>query len=223
MYKILIAEDDAVIARTAAAHLGAWGYDAQPVRDLSDVAGEVRRENPALVVLDILLPHFNGYHWCSEIRKFSRVPILFLSSASDNMNIVMAMNMGGDDFIAKPFDLNVLTAKIGALLRRAYESGAPSELLARGGVVVNLSDATVSCGGARETLTRNELRILTLLMRGAGKAQTRGQLIEALWESDDFVDDNTLAVNIARLRRKLDAIGAHDFILTRKGVGYLVE
>ena len=154
MYKILIAEDDAVIARTAAAHLGAWGYDAQPVRDLSDVAGEVRRENPALVVLDILLPHFNGYHWCSEIRKFSRVPILFLSSASDNMNIVMAMNMGGDDFIAKPFDLNVLTAKIGALLRRAYESGAPSELLARGGVVVNLSDATVSCGGARETLTR---------------------------------------------------------------------
>ncbi|MEA4823219.1 MAG: response regulator transcription factor [Clostridiaceae bacterium] len=223
MYKILIAEDDTVIARAVTVHLSAWGYDAHSISDLSNVAGEVRRENPALVLLDILLPHFNGYHWCGEIRKFSRVPILFLSSASDNMNIVMAMNMGGDDFVAKPFDLNVLTAKIGALLRRTYESGAPAELLERGGVILNLSDATVSFRDARETLTRNELRILSLLMRGAGHAQTRGDLITALWETDSFIDDNTLAVNIARLRRKLDGIGARDFILTRKGVGYIVE
>lgn len=181
------------------------------------------KENPQLVLMDISLPFFNGYHWCSEIRKVSKVPIIFVSSASDNMNIVMAINMGGDDFIPKPFDLTVLVAKVQALLRRTYDFTSSSDVLEHKGILLNLSDATVTYKGEKVELTKNEYRILQVLFENNGKAVTRDSLMEKLWETDCFVDDNTLTVNITRLRKKIAGIGLDNLIITKKGIGYMVE
>ena len=178
---------------------------------------------PQLVMLDIALPFFNGFHWCQEIRKVSEVPIIFLSSLDDNMNIVMAMNMGGDDFIEKPFDLNVVTAKVQALLRRAYSFHGASNILEHAGVMLNLSDATVLYENEKLELTKNEFRILQILFERAGKIVSRDEIIERLWDSDEFIDDNTLTVNVARLRKKLESVGIADLIRTKKGIGYIVE
>lgn len=223
MYRIFIVEDDRVIAGAMKKHIESWGFDVRCATDFSNVLGEFVEYDPQLVLLDISLPLFNGYHWCSEIRRHSSVPVVFVSSASDNMNIVMAMNMGGDDFIAKPFDLNVLMAKIQALLRRAYDFGGQAALIEHRGAILNASDATLCCAGQRISLTRNECRILLALMRAKGTVVSRETLMQRLWETDCFVDENTLTVNIARLRRKLEAAGLEDFIQTKKGMGYLVE
>ena len=176
-----------------------------------------------MVLLDITLPFYNCYHWCNEIRKISKVPIIFISSASDNMNIVMAMNMGGDDFIAKPFDQSVLIAKILALLRRSYDFGTAAPVLEHRGAMLNTGDNTLSCDGNRIELTKNEYRILLALMESKGKVVSREKLMERLWESDSFVDENTLTVNVNRLRKKLDGAGLSNFIVTKFGIGYLVE
>ena len=170
-----------------------------------------------------MLPLFNGFHWCQEIRKISKVPIVFLSSASDNMNIVMAMNMGGDDFIEKPFDLNVVTAKVQAVLRRAYAFQGAVEVIECRGIVLKLNDATVNVKGQEKELTKNEFRILRLLMEKAGRIVPRDEIIENLWESDEFIDDNTLTVNVTRLRKKLESLGVSDLIRTKKGIGYIIE
>ena len=223
MYKILIVEDDAVIAGVVERHLSGWGYQVRQCQDFEHVLEEFAAFDPQLVILDISLPFFNGYHWCRSIRQLSKVPILFLSSASDNMNIVMAVQMGGDDFVAKPFDLSVLTAKVQALLRRTYDFGPAAPLLECGGAVLNLSDASLTVGQTRVELTKNEFRILRLLMEHRGEIVSREAIMTCLWESDSFVDDNTLAVNINRLRKKLAGAGLGDFIRTRKGVGYQVE
>jgi len=223
MHTILIVEDDLTIARTIREHLGKWGYDADCLTDFRDVAGQVIARDPHLVLLDLMLPFYNGFHWCSEIRKRSKVPIMFLSSASDNMNIVMAMSMGGDDFIAKPFDLHVLTAKVGALLRRTYAFRGQVHLLERGGVVLNLNDATLAWQDAKIDLTKNEFKIVQLLMENAGRIVSRDDMMQRLWESDQFIDDNTLTVNMARLRKKLADIGLDRWIVTKKGLGYMVE
>lgn len=177
---------------------------------------------PQLVLLDISLPFYNGYYWCAEIRKFSKIPIIFISSASDNMNIVMAMNMGGDDFIAKPFDLNVLTAKIQAILRRTYDFGGQMTILQHRGAMLNTSDASLTYNGERIELTKNDYRILRTLMENKGKVVSRDTLMERLWETDSFVDENALTVNIARLRKKLEQVGLMEFIVTKKGMGYLI-
>ena len=218
---IYLVEDDATIAGAVASHLRAWGYDCVVAADFRDVAGEFQRLQPQLVLLE-LLPFYNGYHWCQEIRRTSQVPILFLSSASDNLNILTAIQMGGDDFLAKPFDLNILAAKVQALLRRAYDFAPPSDVLACGALRLNLSDGTVEQGGQRTTLTRNELKILQVLLENRGKIVSRDRLMERLWESDSFVDENTLTVNVNRLRKTLAAVGAGDLIVTRKKQGYLV-
>ena len=223
MHRIFIVEDDAVIADVVERHLSGWGYQVRQCRDFEHVLEEFAAFDPQLVILDISLPFFNGYHWCRSIRQLSKVPILFLSSASDNMNIVMAVQMGGDDFVAKPFDLSVLTAKVQALLRRTYDFGPAAPLLECGGAVLNLSDASLTVGQARVELTKNEFRILRLLMEHRGKIVSREAIMTCLWASDSFVDDNTLAVNINRLRKKLAAAGLGDFIRTRKGAGYQVE
>lgn len=223
MHRIFIVEDDAVIADVVERHLSGWGYQVRQCRDFEHVLEEFAAFDPQLVILDISLPFFNGYHWCRSIRQVSKVPILFLSSASDNMNIVMAVQMGGDDFVAKPFDLTVLTAKVQALLRRTYDFGPAAPLLECGGAVLNLSDASLTVGQARVELTRNEFRILRLLLEHRGEIVSREAIMTCLWASDSFVDDNTLAVNINRLRRKLAAAGLGDFIRTRKGAGYQVE
>lgn len=222
-YRILIVEDDPVIAGAVKRQIEAWGCEARPAENFADVTADFRSFAPHLVLMDIGLPLYDGYHWCAEIRKISRVPVIFLSSASDNMNILMALNMGGDDFIAKPFDLNVLTAKVQALLRRTYDFAVQSEVLECGGAVLHPDEATLAVGGRRIDLTRNELRILHLLMENRGRFVRREDIMNRLWETDCYVDDNTLTVNMTRLRHKLDAAGLAGFIRTKKGVGYGVE
>ena len=223
MYKILIVEDDEIIAGAVQKQLKAWGWEAKCVEDFKKVQSEFAVYNPHLVLLDITLPFYNGFYWCSEIRKVSKVPVVFLSSASDNMNIVMAMNMGGDDFIPKPFDMTVLAAKIQALLRRTYDFVPQSGLLEHRGAILNTADATLVYQGCKVDLTKNDYKILQMLMENKGKTVSRETLMTRLWETDCFVDENTLTVNINRLRKKLEAAGLTGFITTRKGLGYLVE
>ena len=222
-YRILIVEDDEVIARSIQKLMGDWGWEACCVEAFSKVLDTFASYNPHLVILDIALPACNGFYWCMEIRKISRVPVVFLSSASDNMNIVIAMNMGGDDFIAKPFDRNVLAAKIQAILRRTYDFAANTELIAHKGAVLNTADATLTYEGQRIDLTKNDYKILKMLLENKGKTVSRDALMTRLWETDCFVDENTLTVNITRLRKKLEQAGLTDFIVTRKGMGYLIS
>ena len=222
-YRILIVEDDEVIAHSIQKLMGDWGWEACCVEDFSKVLDTFASYNPHLVILDIALPACNGFYWCMEIRKISRVPVVFLSSASDNMNIVIAMNMGGDDFIAKPFDRNVLAAKIQAILRRTYDFAANTELIAHKGAVLNTADATLTYEGQHIDLTKNDYKILKMLLENKGKTVSRDALMTRLWETDCFVDENTLTVNITRLRKKLEQAGLTDFIVTRKGLGYLIS
>ena len=222
MYRIFIVEDDRTIAQ-AVAHLAEnWGLEVRCVRDFRAVTAEAAEFQPHLIILDIALPCFDGYHWCSEIRRVSKVPIIFVSSASDNMNIVMAMNLGADDFISKPFDGSVLMAKIQALLRRTYDFGANVPVLEHRGALLDTGENSLVFGDEKITLTKNEYRILLCLMENKGKVVSREKLMERLWETDSFVDENTLTVNVNRLRKKLDAAGLKDFIATKFGVGYII-
>ena len=221
--KIFIVEDDPVIASAVAEHIASWGCETRIAQNFQNIVQEFVEFDPQLVLLDVGLPFYNGYHWCSEIRRFSSVPIIFVSSASDNMNIVMAINMGADDFIAKPFDLNVLAAKIQDILRRTYDLAANTELIAHKGAVLNTADATLTYEGQRIDLTKNDYKILKMLLENKGKTVSRDALMTRLWETDCFVDENTLTVNITRLRKKLEQAGLTDFIVTRKGMGYLIS
>lgn len=222
MYKIFIVEDDELIAAGLKHHLESWDYVVVFAQDLANVMTEFVHVAPQLVLMDIKLPFYNGYYWCSEIRKVSKVPIIFLSSAADNMNIVMAVNMGGDDFIAKPFDLDVLTVKIQAMLRRTYDFVSQSVVLEHRGAMLNLTEATLVYGSEKLELTKNELRILQVLMENKEKVVARDTLMTKLWESDSYVDENTLSVNVNRLRKKLEGAGLLDFIQTKKGIGYRI-
>ena len=222
MYKIFIVEDDEMIAAGLKRHLENWGYAVECAQDLGNVMPEFVRAAPHLVLMDIKLPFYNGYHWCSELRKISKVPVIFLSSAADNMNIVMAVNMGGDDFIAKPFDLDVLTVKIQAMLRRSYDFVSRSVVLEHRGAMLNLTEAVLVYGSEKLELTKNELRILQVLMENKEKVVARDTLMTKLWESDSYVDENTLSVNVNRLRKKLESAGLSDFIQTKKGIGYRI-
>ena len=222
MYRILIVEDDMGIASAMKKQIEMWDLEVSCVENFRNVLEEFSEFAPQLVLLDISLPFYNGYYWCAEIRKFSKIPIIFISSASDNMNIVMAMNMGGDDFIAKPFDLNVLTVKIQAILRRTYDFGGQMTILQHRGAMLNTSDASLTYNGERIELTKNDYRILRTLMENKGKVVSRDTLMERLWETDSFVDENALTVNIARLRKKLEQVGLMEFIVTKKGMGYLI-
>ena len=201
MYKIFMVEDDEIIARSIREHLQAWNYDVCCVEDFSNVVAEFVRFDPQLVLMDITLPFFNGYHWCSEIRKISKVPVIFLSSAADNMNIVMAVNMGADDFIPKPFDLEVLTGKIQAMLRRSYDFAGTGSMLEHKGAILNLNETTLTYQEQKIELTKNEFRILEILMENKEKVVSRETLMTKLWESDNYVDENTLSVNVNRLRK----------------------
>lgn len=223
MYRIYIIEDDSIIAGKIKEHMTNWGFEARCASDFRNIMGEFAEYDPHMVLLDISLPFFNGYHWCEEIRRVSKVPVIFLSSAADNMNIIMAMSMGGDDFIAKPFDMNVLVAKVQAVLRRTYDFGGQTQLIEHRGALLNMSDASLLYNGKPVELTRNDYKILLTLMENRGSIVSRETLMEKLWETDCFVDENTLTVNIARLRKKLDSAGLTGFITTKKGIGYIVE
>lgn len=221
-YKIFIIEDDEIIAGSVKRHLEKWGYEVRCAENFKEVVTEVLSYEPQLILLDISLPFYNGFFLCNELRKHTKAPIIFISSADDNMNIVMAMDMGGDDFVAKPFDLTVLTAKINAMIRRSYSYKGNINLLEANGVRLNLSGAVVSFSDKSQELTKNEFKILQLLMENPGKIISRDTIMTHLWESDSFIDDNTLTVNVTRIRKKLSRIGVEDFIKTKKGIGYYI-
>ena len=223
MYRIFIIEDDFSLARAMKKQIESWGHEVRCAEDFQNVMQAFVEYDPHMVLVDIMLPFFNGYHLCSEIRKISEVPVIFISSVSDNMNIVMAMNMGGDDFIAKPVDLNVMTAKMQALLRRTYDMGSRVPVLEHRGAVLNLNDTSLVYEGQKIDLTKNEFRIMQTLMEQRGKVVSRDTLMTKLWQMDVYVEENTLTVNVNRLRRKLEAAGLRNFITTKIGSGYLIE
>lgn len=220
MYKIFLVEDDETIAKMVKNHLEKWDYEVRIAQKFDRIMAEFADYEPQLVLMDIGLPFYNGYHWCTQIRKVSNVPVVFLSSAADNMNIVMAVTMGADDFIAKPFDMQVLTVKIQAILRRSYDFAGNSCVLEHKGAMLNISEAELSYEGESLELTKNELKILQTLFENKASIVTRDTLMTKLWESDTYVDENTLSVNVNRLRKKLASIGLSDFIITKKGIGY---
>ena len=222
-YKVIIVEDDRGIAEGIASCLTDWGMEVHQVSDFRRVMEVFEEFSPHLVIMDITLPYMGGYHWCQEIRRTSSVPIIFISSATDNMNIIMAMNMGADDYIPKPFDQSVLIAKVQALLRRAYDYSRSAFTLEAAGAVLNTDDNTLTYNGRKIELSRNESRILLILMQNRNKVVSREKLMEALWETDYFVDENTLTVNVGRLRRTLEEAGLKDLIRTKFGVGYILE
>lgn len=223
MYRILIIEDDFSMAQTMKKQIESWGNDVRLITDFQNVIPAFTAYDPHMVLVDIMLPFFNGYHWCSEIRRISNVPVVFISSASDNMNIIMAMNMGGDDFIPKPVDLNVMTAKIQAVLRRTYDLTGKIPVLEHRGAVLNLNNCTLSWENRQIELTKNEFRILQTLMENKGKVVSRDRLMTKLWQDDFYVEENTLTVNVTRLRKKLEAEGLKNFITTKPGSGYIIE
>lgn len=220
MFRILIVEDDQKISEKMKKHLEKWGYEVVRVVDFANVLQTFNEFSPQLVLMDIGLPFYNGYYWCGEIRKSSQVPIIFISSATDNMNIVMAVNMGGDDFIAKPFDLEVLAAKVQAILRRTYSFQNQLSILEYKDVLLNLSDMSLSYEDNRLELTRNEFRIMQILFENAGAVVTRESIMKRLWDDECFVDDNTLTVNMNRLRKKIEEAKIKVTIATKKKVGY---
>ena len=220
MYKIFLVEDDETIAKMVKNHLEKWDYEVRIAQKFDRIMAEFADYEPQLVLMDIGLPFYNGYHWCTQIRKVSNVPVVFLSSAADDMNIVMAVTMGADDFIAKSFDMQVLTVKIQAILRRSYDFAGNSSVLEHKGAMLNISEAELSYEGESLELTKNELKILQTLFENKASIVTRDTLMTKLWESDTYVDENTLSVNVNRLRKKLASIGLSDFIITKKGIGY---
>lgn len=222
MYRIMIIEDDQTIAKTLQDFLKQWDYEVYITHDFHDVMFEFNDIQPDLVLLDIGLPYKNGYYWCDEIRKISSIPILFISSINDNMNIVMAMNAGADDFISKPFDLNVLLAKLQAIFRRTYEFNNQVHVLEYRGIRFQPSSCLVMYQDQKLELTKNEMKILKLLMEHKGTVVKRDELMDYLWQTDSYIDENTLSVNVNRLRKKLESIGIIDFINTRKGIGYYI-
>ena len=223
MYKILIVEDDHSIAELMKMQIESWGNQVQLIENFQNILQEFIAFDPHMVLLDIMLPFYNGYHWCDEIRKISKVPIVFISSASDNMNIVMAMNMGGDDFIPKPVDLNVMIAKIQAVLRRTYDMAGQVPVLENKGAILNLNDSSLTYKDHHMELTKNEFKILQTLMENKGKIVSRDTLMTRLWQMDSYIEENTLTVNVGRLRKKLEEIGLKNFITTKVGSGYIIE
>ncbi len=223
MYRIYIVEDDRGIAEGIASCLRNWGMEGRTASDFRNIMAEIGEYEPHLILMDITLPYMGGYHWCREIRKTSSVPIIFISSAADNMNIIMAIDMGADDFIAKPFDQSVLISKVSALLRRTYDFNQAAFTLQAGGAVLNTNNNTLTYNGETVELARNEYRILLTLMQNKGKVVSREKLMETLWETDCYVDDNTLTVNVGRLRKTLESVGLKNLVRTRFGVGYILE
>lgn len=223
MYKILLVEDDEIISKSIMQHLENWDFEVITVRDFKNITNEFTECNAHIVLLDLILPFYDGFYWCKEIRKISNVPIVFLSSASDNMNIVMAVNMGGDDFISKPFNVSVLLAKIQAILRRTYDMPNGISILEHKGIILNLNDFTLSYRDKSIELTKNEFRILETLLVNKGKIVSRDTLMMKLWQDDNYVEENTLTVNVTRLRKKLEDLGIDDFIKTKVGCGYIIE
>lgn len=222
---IFIVEDDFVLAKEIKLRLEKYGYTAQTVVDLQNITNEVLIANPKLILMDINLPYKDGFQWCNEIRRFLKVPIIFISSRDSDMDIIMSINMGGDDYIVKPFSIQLLIAKVQAVFRRAYSYNitADKEIIKVGPITLNIADGTVIKDGIVVELSRNEFKILHILMQNAGSIVSRDDIMDALWSTDEFIGENTLTVNVTRLRNKLKSIGLDDYIKTKKGQGYIIE
>ncbi len=223
MYKILIVEDDLQIANAIKIQAQMWNFLVKITENFANVLADFSDFSPHIVLIDISLPLYDGYYWCRQIRNISNVPIIFISSAADNMNIIMTMNMGADDFIAKPFDQSVLIAKIQALLRRTYDYTEGNAVLEHKGAFLDTEGNTLTFNGKKIQLTKNDYKILLCLMSKKGKVVRREELMKSLWETDEFIDENTLTVNINRLRKKLNSAGLENFISTKFGVGYIID
>lgn len=223
MNKILIIEDDLNIAQKIKEKADKWNFNTKIIKDFKKILEAVKEFEPDIILLDLYLPNYDGYHWCQEIRKDSNVPIIFISSANDNMNIIMAMNLGADDFITKPFDQDVLIAKINALLRRSYNYKDIQTFIEFKDVRINLDKQNCEYRGNSIELTKNEYGILLVLMENHSKVVSREKIMNYLWKSNEFIDENTLSVNVNRLRKKLKANGLENFIKTKFGVGYIIE
>lgn len=221
--KVFIVEDERSIAQSICQILSQWNLQSKIIENFDKVCDEFLSYNPDIVLMDISLPYFDGYYWCNKIRQLSNVPIIFISSISDNINIVMAMNMGADDFIVKPFDNSILVAKILALLRRSYDYSVGLQKLEYEGLTINIDSNTVYYKDKLIELSKNEFRILLILIQNKGKVVSREKLMNQLWKTDIFIDENTLTVNVNRLRKKLSNQGIGDLIKTKFGVGYIVE
>jgi DNA-binding response OmpR family regulator len=223
MFRIMIIEDDEALKNEISAELTKWGYSVHKISNLENILEEFNEFNPQLVLLDINLPFYDGFYWCNEIRKSSKVPIIFISSRSTNMDIIMGVNLGADDYIQKPFSTDVLIAKINAILRRTYNfSEISSDKITHNEVTLDLSTAIISYKNHTIELSKNELKILHELMKNKGKIVSRDKLMKKLWDSDWYVDDSTLTVNINRLRGKLKEVGLDTFIETKRGLGYII-
>jgi len=223
MYKILVIEDDEALCTQICERLEKWEFEAVKVQDFKNIVSECIRIKPNLIIMDVTLPYFDGFYWCNKIRDISSVPIIFASSRDSNMDIIMAINMGGDDYVTKPFSIDILIAKITALLRRTYSYGNDScEVIECNGAVLNLIESTFTYNDKKIELTRNEFKILEVLIKNKAKVVSREKIMRALWEDDNFINDNTLTVNINRLRSRIADIGLNDFIITKKGRGYII-
>ena len=220
-WKIFLVEDDKVIAEEIKRHLEFWNYEIKIAEDFQNIFDEFKNFHPDLVLMDVTLPFYNGYHWCKIIRKNSKVPILFISAADENLNLIMAMDLGADDYLTKPFELDLLQIKIRALLRRAYEYIETRNILYKD-ISLDCDKMIISRENKEIELTKNEFKILEILLEKPGKVVNRDEIINKIWQSDSYIDDNTLTVNVMRLRKKLEDINIFDLIKTKKGVGYYV-
>ncbi|HHN8469195.1 response regulator [Clostridioides difficile] len=224
MFKIMVVEDDVLLKNIIAKCLTKWGHDVHQIENLENIIEEFKNYNPELVLLDINLPFYDGFHWCNEIRKISKVPIIFISSRNSNMDVIMGVNLGADDYIQKPFSVDVLVAKVNALLRRTYNFvDNNSNQIIHNGVTLDLSTATINYKDNTIELTKNEIKILHELMKYKGQIVSRNKFMKKLWNNDWFVDDNTLTVNVNRIHSKLNEIGLEDFIETKRGLGYIIS
>lgn len=223
MYKILIIEDDTALCSNMIKNLSKWNFDMYKIDDFENVIKEFMNIKPHLVLMDVNLPYFDGFYWCKQIRAVAKTPIIFLSSRDSNMDIIMAVNQGADDYITRPFSFELLVAKIQALLRRTYDyQNEASEITECNGVILEMNSGTLSYMDKKIELTKNEHKILCLLMKNKEKVVSREKLMKSLWDDDYFVNENTLTVNINRIRSKLEDIGIKNFITTRKGEGYII-
>lgn len=220
-WKIFLVEDDKVIAEEIERYLRIWNYEIKRVKDFQNIFNEFKNFHPDLVLMDVTLPFFNGYYWCKVIRDNSKVPILFISAADENLNLIMAMDLGADDYLTKPFDLEVLQIKIRALLRRTYEYFETKNIYYKD-IILKCDSMIVSIKDREIELTKNEFKILEVLLEKPGKIISRDEIIDRIWQTDSYIDDNTLTVNIMRLRKKLEDIQIFELIKTKKGVGYYV-
>lgn len=222
MHKILIIEDTPTIREELASFLSSYGYEVEAPTEFEGILETMKQSDAHLILLDINLPVYDGYYLCREIRKSSEIPIIIVTSRNSEVDELMSMNFGADDFVTKPYNTQILLARIASVLKRAYGSGLQGESLAYKGLTLNLENGTVSYQEKSMELTKNEYKILGYLMKRQGAIVVREELMEALWKSELFVDDNTLSVNINRLRKKLEDLGMPSSIETRRGLGYIM-